>query len=134
MHRRRFLQAATALGAAAPLLRGWAAAPELPRFLLVFLRGGYDSASLLLPLAGADVYAATPVAQRADRAIAEVRRLRDEIFNRCKLPRTLQETGKVTRDQLAQIADLTLDDGAIIINPKEADREQILAILEKAWG
>lgn len=91
-------------------------------------------AELLLPLAGADIYAATPIAQRADRAIAEVRRLRDEIFNRCKLPRTLQETGKVTRDQLAQIADLTLDDGAIIINPKEADREQVLAILEKAWG
>ena len=71
---------------------------------------------------------------RADRAIAEIRRLRDEIHARCKLPRTLQETGKVSREQLAQIADLTIDDGSIIINPKEADREEILAILEKAWG
>jgi alcohol dehydrogenase len=59
--------------------------------------------------------------------------MRDEIFNRCKLPRTLRETGKVTREQLAQIAELTLDDGAIIINPKEADRAEIMAILEKAW-
>ncbi|PQA42909.1 iron-containing alcohol dehydrogenase [Amnimonas aquatica] len=91
-------------------------------------------AELLLPLAGAEVYAATPAAQRADRAIAEIRRLRDEIHARCKLPRTLQETGKVSREQLAQIADLTIDDGSIIINPKEADREEILAILEKAWG
>jgi len=97
-------------------------------------KNGDRIAELLLPLAGADVYAATPVAQRADRAIAEIRRLRDEIFNRCKLPRTLQETGKVSREQLAQIADLTLDDGAIIINPKEADRDEIMAILEKAWG
>ncbi|MEK6789370.1 MAG: iron-containing alcohol dehydrogenase [Pseudomonadota bacterium] len=97
-------------------------------------KNGDRIAELLLPLAGADVYAATPVAQRADRAIAEIRRMRDEIFNRCKLPRTLQETGKVTREQLAQIADLTLDDGAIIINPKEADRDEIMAILEKAWG
>ncbi|MBQ0945767.1 DUF1501 domain-containing protein [Ideonella sp. 4Y16] len=49
MQRRRFLHTAAALGLTAPLLRGWAAAPELPRFLLVFLRGGYDAASLLLP-------------------------------------------------------------------------------------
>lgn len=91
-------------------------------------------ADLLLPLAGADVYAATPAAQRADRAIAEIRRLRDEIHARCKLPRTLQETGKVSREQLAQVADLTLDDGAIIINPKETSRDQVMAILEKAWG
>jgi len=35
---------------------------------------------------------------------------------------------------VAKIADLTLDDGAIIINPKEADRDEIMAILEKAWG
>ena len=91
-------------------------------------------AELLLPLAGADVYAATPAAQRADRAIAEIKRLRDEIHARCKLPRTLQEAGKVSREQLDQIARLTLDDGAIIMNPKEADLGQIKAILELAWG
>lgn len=90
-------------------------------------------AELLLPLAGADVFAATPAAQRADRAIAEIKRLRDEIHTRCKLPRTLSETGKVTREQLGQIADLTLDDGAIVINPKETSREEILAILNAAW-
>ena len=43
-------------------------------------------------------------AQRADRAIAEIKRLRDEIHARCKLPRTLQETGKVSREQLDQLA------------------------------
>lgn len=91
-------------------------------------------AGLLLPLAGADVYAATPAAQRADRAIAEIKRLRDEIHARCKLPRTLQETGKVSREQLAHIADLTMDDGAIIINPKETSRDEVMAILERAWG
>ena len=60
--------------------------------------------------------------------------MRDEIHARCKLPRTLQETGKVTRDQFDHIADLTLDDGSIVINPKEVDRKQVLALLEKAWG
>ncbi len=50
MQRRHFLQtiAATAL----PLLSGrlYAAAESQPRLLLVFLRGGYDAASLLVPV------------------------------------------------------------------------------------
>lgn len=95
---------------------------------------GDRTAELLLHLAGPDVYAATPPAQRATRAIAEIRYLRDEIYNRCKLPRTLQETGKVSKEQLKQIADLTIDDGAIVFNPKESDRAEILGILERAWG
>ncbi|MFZ5561745.1 MAG: iron-containing alcohol dehydrogenase [Pseudomonadota bacterium] len=89
---------------------------------------------LLLPLAGADVYAATPRSERAKKAIATLRRLRDELYNRCKLPRTLQETGKVQEGQLAQIADLALNDGCIIFNPKEADRDEALAVLRRAWA
>ncbi len=89
---------------------------------------------LLLPLAGADVYAATPADQRADRAIATLRTLRDELYNRCKLPRTLKETGKVQEDQLEQIADLAINDGSIIFNPKETDREELLGVLKLAWA
>lgn len=88
---------------------------------------------LLLPLAGADVYATTPHDQRAWRAIGAIRALRDELYNRCKLPRTLLETGKVEPNQFDQIADLTINDGSIIFNPKEADREDALAILNRAW-
>ncbi|MES2917380.1 MAG: iron-containing alcohol dehydrogenase [Pseudomonadota bacterium] len=89
---------------------------------------------LLLPLAGADVYATTPRDQRALAAIAHIRTMRDELHARCKLPRTLQETGKVQESQLAQIAELTVNDGSIIFNPKEADREEALAILKRAWA
>lgn len=89
---------------------------------------------LLLPLAGADVYATTPRAERARKAIAHIRGMRDELHARCKLPRTLQETGKVQESQLAQIAELTINDGSIIFNPKEADREEALAILKRAWA
>ncbi|MFN3587066.1 MAG: iron-containing alcohol dehydrogenase, partial [Moraxellaceae bacterium] len=87
---------------------------------------------LLLPLAGAEVYAATPVAAHPARAIAALRELRDALHARCKLPRTLAETGKVQEDQLAQIAELALNDGSIIYNPKETDREELLAILRRA--
>ncbi|HET8730059.1 MAG TPA: iron-containing alcohol dehydrogenase [Moraxellaceae bacterium] len=89
---------------------------------------------LLLPLAGADVYAATPKAQRADKAIAHIRAMRDELYARCKLPRTLKETGKVSEGQLPQVADLTINDGSIVYNPKEADYDDALGILKKAWA
>lgn len=88
---------------------------------------------LLLPLAGAQAYAGTPAEQRADQAIARLRRLKDEIHARCGLPRTLSETGKVERAQLAKIAEMSLDDGSIIFNPVEVSHEEALAVLEKAW-
>jgi alcohol dehydrogenase len=88
---------------------------------------------LLLPLAGADVYAATPPAERADRAIARLKWLKDEIHARCGLPRTLSETGKVEQSQLEKIAEMSLDDGSIIFNPVEVSREEALAVLERAW-
>jgi len=37
---------------------------------------------LLLYLAGADVYAATPKAQRADKAIQQIRAMRDDLYQR----------------------------------------------------
>jgi len=89
---------------------------------------------LLLPLAGAEVYAATPVSQRAARAVQTIRLLRDNLYTRCQLPRTLQETGKVTQDQLPHIADLAINDGSIIFNPKESDRAELLAVLNAAWA
>lgn len=89
---------------------------------------------LLLPLAGADVYATTPYSERADAVIAFLRNLRNELHTRCKLPRTLKETGKVEESQLTQIADLAINDGSIIFNPKEADRKDLLAVLKAAWS
>ena len=84
-------------------------------------------------LAGEEVFAATPKAQRATKAIAHIRAMRDELYQRCKLPRTLTETGKVREDQLRQVAELTVNDGAIIFNPKEASVEDALAVLKRAW-
>jgi alcohol dehydrogenase len=88
---------------------------------------------LLLYLAGEDIYAATPKEQRAAKAIQYIRAMRDELYQRCKLPRTLTETGKVREDQLRQVAELTVNDGAIIFNPKEASVEDALAVLKRAW-
>ncbi len=91
-------------------------------------------AELLLPLAGAEVYASTPADQRAKKSIQVIRQLRDVLFERTKLPRTLKESGKVTEAQLDEIAVKALDDGSIIYNPREASIADLKAVLKKAWN
>jgi len=89
---------------------------------------------LLLYLDGPEVYSTTPSSRRAEASIAALRNMRDTLYQQCKLPRTLKESGKVTYDQLAAIAKMALDDGAIMFNPKEADLKDVRAVLENAWA
>jgi alcohol dehydrogenase class IV len=35
---------------------------------------------------------------------------------------------------LENIADLAINDGSIVFNPKEADREELLGVLRMAWA
>ena len=61
--RRTWLQRAaafTALTATGVSGRLYAAAPDSPRFLLVFLRGGYDSTNMLIPHSSSFYYEARP--------------------------------------------------------------------------
>lgn len=122
------------LGAVAHLPHGLCMNLFLP-FVLEYNKDRISDnlAELLLPLAGADVYAKTAPPKRADAAIAYLRDLRDTLHEKTKLPRTLQETGKVTKDMFDEIAEKALNDGSIIFNPKESSKDDLLAILEKAW-
>lgn len=90
-------------------------------------------ADLLLPLAGADIYAQTPANERADKAIDVLLTMRDRLYDLTQLPRTLRETGRVSQVQLDEIAEKALNDGSIIYNPKEANLQDLKMILEKAW-
>ena len=123
-----------ALGAVAHLPHGLCMNLFLP-YVLEYNRdvNGDKIADLLLPLAGADVYAQTPAHLRADKAISTIQAMRDRLFSLTKLPRTLRETGKVSETQFDEIADKALNDGSIIYNPKEASRKDLKSILEKAW-
>ena len=64
MNRREFLLAAATAAAAAPALsfsgRLFAAPASTPRFLLVFLRGGYDCNNLLIPYSSDFYYESRP--------------------------------------------------------------------------
>lgn len=61
MQRRQFLQSMAALAAGSTISsRVMAAAADQPRFLLVFLRGGYDAAHLLVPVSSNFYYESRP--------------------------------------------------------------------------
>ena len=122
------------LGAVAHLPHGLCMNLFLPYVLEYNKETNSDKlADLLLPLAGADIYAQTPAHLRADKAIATIQTMRDRLYALTKLPRTLRETGKVTEAQFEEIAEKALNDGSIIYNPKEATLQDLKSILEKAW-
>lgn len=93
-----------------------------------------ELARLLLPLVGAERFAATPAHQRAEATITAIRTLRDTLWQAVKLPRTLSEAGVSDRSLLTEIRDLAINDGAMLFNRKDADREQLLTLLERAWA
>ena len=122
-----------ALGAVAHLPHGLLCMNLFPPYVLEYNKeiNGDKIGELLLPLAGADIYAQTPASQRADKAIATILTMRDRLFSLTKLPRTLRETGKVTEAQLDEVAEKALNDGSIIYNPKEANLQGTTCNLQK---
>jgi alcohol dehydrogenase len=88
---------------------------------------------LLLPLAGADRYAQTPVPDRPEAAIKAVEDLKQALYEKTGLPRSLKEAG-VTRDQFEAIAQLAINDGSAMMNPVELGMAEALDLLEKAYA
>jgi alcohol dehydrogenase len=78
-----------------------------------------------------------PIAGRSDRdrallAIDWVRDLQRTLNDLCGLPIRLRDAG-VEREQLAEIAKATLDDGSLTYNPEDATYEEVLAMLQRAY-
>ncbi|MDM5061449.1 iron-containing alcohol dehydrogenase [Aeromonas salmonicida] len=103
--------------------------------VLDYNRPGIDPelARLLLPLVGAERFAATPATERAQASIQALCALRDSLWQAVKLPRTLREAGITDKGLLPEIRDLAINDGALLYNRKDADRAQLLDLLERAW-
>ena len=89
-------------------------------------------ADLLLPLAGAEVYAGTPADFRAQKTIEEVQRLKDDLFEICGLPRTLKEAG-VSVDLKEEIAALAINDGSALMNPREITLDAARIMFDQAY-
>lgn len=88
---------------------------------------------LLLYLAGPEVYTATPARERADRAIKEVIRLRKKLHLLTGLPTTLQEAG-ADPAKFPEVAHAALNDGAVIVNPRQVTYDAVMRILEVCYG
>jgi len=88
--------------------------------------------SLLLHLAGPEVYVQTPPAERAAKTIAAIRNLTAELKKLSGLPVRLSETG-VTEDKLERIAQTALNDGAVAFSPVEVSLMEALGVLKAAY-
>ena len=123
-----------ALGGVAHLPHGMCMNLFLPHVLEYNLSSNKEKlAELLLPLAGAEVYAQTPLEHRAEQTINTIFAMRDRLYELTKLPRSLQETKKVSKTQFEEIAEKALNDGSIIYNTKETTLDDLHTILEKVW-
>ncbi|MDD4840071.1 MAG: iron-containing alcohol dehydrogenase [Clostridia bacterium] len=121
-----------ALGGVAHVPHGIAMSILLPhcmRFNLETLKSAYGE--LLLPLAGAEAYASTPKEERAEKAIEFATDFIKQ-FETVGLPTTLS-AARVTEDQFEAIAKTAVNDGAIIVNPFMATKEQVIEILKAAF-
>lgn len=121
-----------ACGGVAHVAHGDAMAILLPHCMEFNLDVCADAyGELLLPLAGADTYAATAPTERPAAAVAAVRSLLALSADRGGLPLKLADVG-VTAAQLLDIARAALDDGSVAMNPKDVSLADAVAILQAA--
>lgn len=87
---------------------------------------------ILFYLGGEDIYLETPKDKRADKTIEIIEEMKKRLHRKTGLPMTLSQAG-VKKEDFKSIATKAINDGALIVNPKKADYEDILSILEKAF-
>ncbi len=91
-----------------------------------------DYGDLLPDLAGMEAALDIPANLRGEAALRAVDVLTQELAAICGLPRTLREA-RVEKESFPQIARVAVNDGALIVNPRAADEEQVISILNAAW-
>ena len=104
-------------------------------------RNGHLTAELLLPLAGAGVYTMTPKEQRAEKVIALIRRMNQDLHEATGgrhsrfFKEVLDKEGMqmVPKEKLPDVAKTALGDGSLFYNPEDADYDDFLMVLEAAW-
>ena len=93
---------------------------------------GKDYGELLLYLAGEDIYASTPREARGDAMIKEIRNMEERLHQRCGLPLRLESLG-VNKEDFLPVARTAVNDGAMIVNPRQAGEKEVIELLEKAY-
>ncbi len=99
------------------------------------------TAEILFALAGPEVYAQTPKRDRAEKVIAHIRKMNEDLHNATggRHPRFLKEVldrdGKqmVPREKIPDIARTALGDATLFFNPEDLDYRDFVMVLEHAW-
>ncbi len=104
--------------------------PHVMRYNLSHCAEGY--ARLLPWLVGDEEAMHVPVEKRAQAAIDAVVALARELNAICGIPLTLSEVN-VPKDAFARVAEVAVNDGALIVNPRAADEAQVIEILNAAY-
>ena len=85
-------------------------------------------AKLLFFFGTEEEYMNTPKEKRAEKLIEKVRNMINDLHEKTGLPNKLEISDK----EIEKVAKTAINDGAIIVNPKKADYEDIVEILRKA--
>ncbi len=85
-------------------------------------------AKLLLFFGTEEEYMNTPKEKRAEKLIEKVRNMINDLHEKTGLPNKLE----ISDEEIEKVAKTAINDGAIIVNPKKADYEDIVEILRKA--
>lgn len=104
--------------------------PHCMRFNKEKLENEY--AKLLLYIGGEDIYINTPKEKRADKTIECIENMLNKLNNLSGLPVKLSDAG-VKKEDFNAIAEKSLNDGAMIVNPKQASFDDVIKILESAF-
>jgi alcohol dehydrogenase len=123
---------AHATGAVAHVPHGVANSIYLPHVLEYNLETIPELIAGLAPLVGGGS-SGHDVQTQALAAIASIRALARRLNELCGHPLTLSAAG-VKSEQLDRIATVALNDGSLTYNPKEADRDELLTVIHKAFG
>ncbi len=91
-----------------------------------------DYSKLLLYIAGEEVYSNTPKEQRADKTIEYIEEMLNKLNKLSGLKTKLSEAG-VKEEDFDKIAKTAINDGAMIVNPKKANIEDVKNILKEAF-
>lgn len=104
--------------------------PHCMEYNIDSVRDSYEE--LLLPLAGADIYATTPRKDRAEASIKVIRQLQEHLSKKCGLPVKIRET-RAESASFGLVAKKAMNDGAMVVNPRLMSYEDVLELLNKAY-